>query len=685
MQCLLKPRARSVVFWAALLEGLLLCPPLMAGDSVEEYLDMPLEDLLSVEVTSVAKKKQRLSEVAAAVFVITQEDIRRSGVTSISEALRLAPGIQVGRIDANKWAISSRGFDTQFANKLLVLIDGRTVYAPSYSGVYWDVQDTLLEDIERIEVIRGPGATVWGANAVNGVINIITRQAGETQGGLLVAGAGDQERSFASLRYGVPLGDSAYGRAYLKYNDRDGSYSPSQRGDTGDDWQSLRGGFRSDGQATADDHWTLQGDAYDNDENQRLNLWRDPDDPANAPLAPFFLAANTPDRVKSSGWNLLGLWEHRFSERSHTKLQLYYDHTRRDEAFLTQTHDTLDIDMQHQFHPWPGHEVVWGLGYRHIEDDFANTFAVSFIPDRRSLDLGSAFLQDEIELLPRRLHLTLGSKFEHNAFTGYEVQPSARLVWMPSEQSTLWGAVSRAVRTPSRLEVGSSIVARIVPLPPTFTPVVLRAQGSDGFDAENLLAYEAGYRLQARENLSLDLALFYNDYDNLQTFEKTSPLPLSDIVFDNRLSAHSYGAELSVDWRPLEWWRLQANYSFLQVSDFLDHDSTNPDGINTISEESSPKHQLSIRSMMNLSKHLTLDLWAYYVDDLEKTSFSVDASVAAYTSLNLRLAWRPMPDLELSLVGQNLQDPRHPEFVGENLTPPSEVERSLYGQLRWDF
>ncbi|RDH85105.1 MAG: TonB-dependent receptor [endosymbiont of Escarpia spicata] len=660
---------------SSLLSAVLLSAPISAEESLESYLELDLEDLLSMEVTSVSKKKQRLNEVAAAVFVISQEDIRRSGVTSIPEALRLAPGIQVGRIDANKWAVSSRGFTGQFSNKLLVMIDGRSVYSPTFSGVYWDVQDTLLEDIDRIEVIRGPGAAVWGANAVNGVINIITRHAGETQGGLLVAGAGNEERSFASLRYGAEVASDTHARFYLKYNDRDQSYASDLYGDAGDDWQSLRGGFRVDGQLTEVDSWSLQGDLYDADENQKVNFWMDPSDPANAVFAPTFLAANRPDKVDSSGWNLLGKWSHQLSEQASTALQLYYDHTERSEGFLNQRHDTLDLDFQHQFRAFGGHDIIWGLGYRHVEEAFDNTYMVAIHPN--SLNLYSAFVQDEIELLPQTLRLTLGSKFEHNDFTGYEVQPNARLAWLPDDRSTLWGSVSRAVRTPSSVEYDSLNIAFIVPLPPPFPPAEIHAIGNEAFESEVLLAYETGYRIQPRENLSFDLALFYNDYDNIQNFQSLDPLnPLADLQYDNNISAHSYGMELAVDWRALEWWRLQSNYSFIEVSDFTG-------GI--LGSGGSPKYQLSLRSMMDLSNNVSLDLWAYYVDELKSPASTVDIPVGEYTSLNARLAWRPQKNLELSLVGQNLLDNHHPEFTGEYLLIQTEVERSAYGLVRVNF
>ena len=679
----------SQLLLPAVLSFALLVGPVSADTPVESYLDLDLEDLLSLEVTSVSKKKQRLSEAAAAVFVITQEDIRRSGVTSIPEALRLAPGLDVAKLDSNKWAISSRGFNSQFANKLLVLIDGRSVYTPTYSGVYWDIQDTVLEDIDRIEVIRGPGAALWGANAVNGVINIITKKASETQGGLLVAGAGNEEKGFASLRYGKELGDQTYGRAYVKYNDRGSSYAPLLHDDAGDDWQALRAGFRLDGALSESSQWTFQGDIYETDENQLVRgLILDPTDLANIPLDPVSLIPlnHVPDNFDASGWNLLGRWEHRISERSATTLQVYYDHTERDEIALGQTHDTLDIDFQHELSPFEPHDIVWGLGYRRISDDFDNTFAVSLIPSSRTIHLYSAFIQDEIELMPDTLRFTLGSKFEHNDYTGFEVQPNARLLWLPREGHTLWTAVSRAVRTPSRIEENAVILAGIIPpppeAPPGTPPVVLTVNGNEDFDSEDLLAIELGYRLQAAENLSLDLALFHNRYRKLQTLGFTSSIPPS-FIFDNRGEAVSRGLELVMDWRPKEWWRLQANYSYIDISTSVENASDEAPSTSVL--DFTPKHQASVRSAMDLSNDWSLDLWAYHVAKLDAGGFGATSSVPAYTSLNARLAWRPRKEVELSLVGQNLLDKRHPEFIGESFVTETEVERSIYGQVRWDF
>jgi len=659
--------------------------PSSAKASSDNYFDLNLTDLLSVEVTSVAKKKQKLNEVAAAVFVISQQDIQRSGVTSIPEALRMAPGVQVAKMDANKWAITSRGFNSQITNKLLVLIDGRSVYTPSFSGVYWDAQDTVLDDIERIEVIRGSGASVWGANAVNGVINIITKNANDTQGGLVVAGAGNEEKAFVSLRYGAMLNEETTARVYVKYNDRDSSYSVDLNNDH-DNWKSLRSGFRIDSKLNEIDSLTVQGDIYDNDENQAINLWVDPSDPAKAIYAPFYHLDNIPSKITSNGWNLLSRWEHQFSEQSNSTLQVYYDHTERSEAFVEQKIDTFDIDFQHSFQATQAHGIIWGLGFRHIKDDFNNTYVVSLSPDSSKQSLYSAFAQDEITLLPDTLKLTLGVKFEHNDYTGQELQPSARLAWLVNDRSTLWAAVSKAVRTPSRVERTGQAVGFIVPLPPTYTTTVeILTIGNKDFKSEELRAIELGYRFKPQENLSFDLALFHNNYDNLQSFEKFTASPLSSNQFSNNLSATSYGVELATEWRPLEWWRLQSNYSYIKVSSHFDTGFLSSTPSDLVAEGSGPKHQFSVRSMMDLSHDISFDTWVYYVDRLKRTSMSYDIVTPSYTSANIKLAWQASNDLELSLVGQNLLDSHHSEFIAENLQVPTEVERSIYAKIKLKF
>ena len=674
-----------------------------ASDSLDNYLSLDLQELLSLEVTSVAKKKQRLSDSAAAIYVITNEDIRRSGVTSIPEALRLAPGIQVARIDSNKWAISSRGFNGQFANKLLVLVDGRSVYTSTFSGVYWEVQDVLLEDIDRIEVIRGPGATIWGANAVNGVINIITRTADRTQGTLAQLGAGNEEKAQLSLRRGFEFGGEHYGRLYAKFNRRDSSYSPDLDRASGDDWEKSQIGFRFDMVLDSNDSLTLQGDAYRADENQTLrNYYLDPLDPANHPPDPRhpFTIPYLEDAFESSGYNLLMRWDRERGDSS-THLQVYADHAERDEGVVYQRVDTLDIDFSQNRALGGRHELVWGFGYRHIDDDFENTYRTILHKDPEYLELYNLFVQDEYAL-SERISLTAGVKWEHNEVTGMETQPSLRLLWTPDDTQNWWAAVSRAVHTPSRLESASSIGAYLLPPDPADPnyplPTLLRVEGNPDIESETVDAFELGYRVRPDENMSLDVALFSNRYDDLMTFEALSfqsfPVPdpnnpgqyiylPTSMTYGNKREATSQGLELNLDWQAKENWRLKFSYSWLEIDASVDDDSTDEFG-NKVIEGSAPRYQWSLRSQHNIRPDLSMDLWIYRVDDLALSGYSRPRTIPAYTSFNLRLAWR-RDNLEMSLAGFNLLHDRHPEFAGENILVLTEVERSLLATLRWDF
>jgi iron complex outermembrane recepter protein len=662
---------------------------------------MSLEDLMSVEVTSVSKKAEKLSDAAAAVFVITQEDIRRCGVTSIPEVLRMVPGLQVARIDANKWAISSRGFNGRYANKLLVLMDGRTVYTPYFSGVYWDVQDTLLEDIERIEVIRGPGATLWGANAVNGVINVITKKAGDTQGGLVYGGSGTEEKVLGGARFGAKLGEDASYRIYAKYFKRD-EFSPTSDmippshkaiqgiacrqcharfidgSSNAPDWEVLRGGVRLDWERSSRDSLTLQGDIYSGTTGESSTV---------ASLE-FPFARPIISECGTRGGNILARLNHSFSESSDMVLQVYYDRTDRDEMSSEEIRDTVDIDFQHRFIVSERQEILWGMGYRYTRDDFTDSFTYSLDPESRGDQLFSSFLQNEITLIPSRVRLTLGSKFEHNDYTGFEVQPDARLQWIPHERHTVWAAISRAVRTPSRAEHNIRIASKVLP-PGTSgpLPVLLAFFGNENFDSEELLAYEVGYRVCPMDRLSLDVAAFYNVYDNLRIGElgapvlEVSPSPahiLQPIDGTNNNEAETYGVELAIDWRAANWWRLQAAYTFLKMhTQFLGEGRE----IHFLGDESglSPQNQVSVRSLLDLPGNLEFDLWLRYVDNLP----SID--VDSYITLDVRLGWKPRQNLELSLVGQNLFDSQHLEFKPELNSSITEVPYSFYAKATWSF
>ncbi|WP_158516074.1 TonB-dependent receptor plug domain-containing protein [Syntrophotalea acetylenivorans] len=651
--------------------------------SEADLMALSLEELTRLEVTSVSRKSQKVSEAAAAVFVITQQDIRRSGVTSIPEALRMAPGLTVARIDGSKWAISSRGFNGRFANKLLVLIDGRSVYSQLFSGVYWDVQDTLLDDVERIEVIRGPGATLWGANAVNGVINVITKKARDTQGTLLKAGYGTEEEGFAALRYGGKAGDRSYYRAFVKYFNRDhlDSYGG---GSANDDWNAFRGGFRLDVTPGHRDEFTLQGEVYSGTEGQQdqIYVWD-----------PLLNYQSTPvSDTKFSGGHLLARWQRQLNETDDFVLQAYFDHSYRDEeVLLKETRDIFDIDFQHRFDLGKRHELFWGLGYRLTTDDLESAEIVMVEDEARSDQLFSFFFQDEMTLLPDKLRLLVGSKFEHNDYTGFEYQPNARLIWTPNSRQSLWGSVSRAVRTPSRLEDSGDIFYRLIPpMGGNPFPTKLVVYGQDSYESEKSLSYELGYRYLPGGGFSIDTALFYTDYWDHRSGEALDPFPVGTFPFydywlagyaeDNKLEAKNWGLEMSVDWRVRDWWRLQGNYTLLKVNLGAESGSSD-DFSDLVYEDSSPQQQWSLRSSFDLGRNWELDLWLRYVDRITVTYTEIDD----YYGLDMRLAWQPTEGVELALIGQNLLESNHQEFQTEMGTIPTAVPRGFYGQVKWQF
>ena len=644
---------------------------------------LSIEELMAIEVTTVSRKPEKLAGAAAAIFALTREDLRRSGATSIPEALRLVPGLQVARFDANKWALTSRGFNNLFANKLLVLIDGRSVYTPMFSGVFWESQDVLQEDIERIEIIRGPGATLWGANAVNGIINILTQKASDTQGGLLSWGMGSEERFFGNVRYGGRLGPGYY-RVYGKYFARDDlvyrddfTSAPGTR--AADGWDMLRAGFRADWDLSDRTALMLQGDAFAGTTGQLLEI---------ASLEPPHKRFLEMD-ARMSGGHLQGRWERTFSDDTHLALQLYYDHTARDDSLLvTGFYENYDIDFQHRL-KGGRHEIVWGAGYRLTHDEIEDTFTARFARGKRNFHLFSAFVQDDFDLSPELLRLTLGSKFEHHTFTGWEIQPNARLRWTPHPRHAIWGAVARAVRTPARGDHDMQFIREIVPPGALYAdspPVLIVPQGSPDFESEVVRAIELGYRVQPAEPLFVDLATFYNFYDRLTTYEpgepenKTSPIPhvILPIVQDNKLGGNTRGAEVAADWRVSDGWRMRAGYTYLKMNLEIDPDSQSEASENAADE--SPRHQFLLNSFLDLPGALELDLSARYVDELP------GQDIDHYYNLDARLGWRPRHDLALSIAGQNLLDRRHSEFRGVAIPiVATEVERGLYGKMTWTF
>ncbi len=663
---------------------------LMASEDVTDDLTaLSLEELMEIKVFSVAKKPQKLSETAAAIFVITAEDLRRSGVTSIPEALRMVPGLQVSRLNSNRWAVTSRGFNGRYSNKLLVLIDGRSVYTPLFSGVFWETRDTLLEDIDRIEVIRGPGASLWGANAVNGVINIITKTAKDTQGTLLNGGVGTEEQGFVSFRHGGKMGDKGHWRFYGKYFNRDSTVFPS--GEDGfDDWDMFRAGFRADFEPSGKDTLTLSGDIHNGDVGSQFDL---------TSLVPPYSQTVKVDTLVSGGY-LLGRWAHEVSESSDTVFQFFYDRTYRSNIVADTVEETIDLDFQHRFRLLGRHEVSWGIGYRYNR---VGLDRLTFQEGKPEDHILSGFVQGEFGLLRDQLGLVLGSKFEQNEFTGFEVQPTAKMIWEVAERNTIWTSVSRAVRTPSFAETGIRQDAGVIEPGEIFplSPLVLVSfLGNRDFKSEELTAFEFGFRTQPVDRISLDLAGFYNIYDNLRTVEFMAPyvaegpgLPYIVIPLQagNKMDGETYGVELAASLSLFDWWVLKGSYTFLQMQLHLDEDSTDAEGVGMApgranltaesAEGDSPHHQVSVRSSMDLPHSLEVDLWLRYVDGLPSQA------IPGYASMDVRLGWSPVEGLELSVVGQNLLDPQRTEYIPEAYVPTSalEVQRGVYGKVTWQF
>jgi iron complex outermembrane recepter protein len=627
-----------------------------AAKDESSLMDMDLDALATVTITSVSKKEQRLADTAAAVTVLSNDDILRSGATSLPEALRLVPGLNVAQIDASTWAVSSRGFNGQFANKLLVMIDGRSVYTPLFSGVYWDVQNVLLEDVDRIEVIRGPGATVWGANAVNGVINVVTKSAKDTQGGLVYGGTGTEKTAMFGARYGAKVSDNTFLRVYAKYDQMDDTQLATGR-DAADEWFIGQAGFRLD-YDNEKNHGTWQGDIYDGGQ----------------------LAS---DGYDVFGANTLGRWSHRLSDTSGVEVQAYYDRVERVDSFFDTARDTFDVTAEHTFALGKRNNVIWGVGYRfsHLETEGAspNPAFASVVDESFNTDLASAFVQDDFTVIENKLILTAGTKLEHNDFTGVEVQPSGRLTYKPAENQTIWGSVARAVRTPSEVEGRDFVRIGLGFVPPNIVPTLV---GNDEVNSEELIAYELGYRIQPTKRLSVDVAAFYNDYDRLITVVgggapfpiAGTPLLAAPQTFVNELEGESYGGEASVTYQPLDNVRITAGYQLLWLQLHRQRPGVEEDG-----EGGSPRNQALLRVAYDITKQLQFDVTARYVENLPSSG------IHSYIDADARLAWNATKNLQIALVGQNLLDSQHPEYPAGFGGAPNEIERAGYLKLTYKF
>jgi iron complex outermembrane recepter protein len=629
---------------------------------------LSLEQLANVEVTTASKEPVTVARTPAAVYVLTSEDIRRSGATSIPEALRLVPGVEVARIDSNKWSLGMRGFTGRLSRSVLVLIDGRSVYTPLFAGVYWEVQDTLLEDVDRIEVIRGPGGTIWGANAVNGVINIVTKNSKDTHGMVVSAGGGSVDQGLVNFRLGSGNKSVDY-RIYGKGFFRGSEFHPDGR--EFDDWRMGQGGFRTDWSLHQRDTLTIQGDLYEGVAGQRVGIT------SYSPPATI----NVEQNAKLAGGNLLGRWRRDLTTGSDIQVQAYYDRTNREDVNLAEARNTFDVDLLHHFALPRGQDFIWGLGTRFSMGDATQVVpTVVITPNQFTEQLYSAFVQDEIPIVQNRLSLMIGSKFLHNNYSGFDIQPSARLLWTPRQQHSLWAAVTRAVRTPSRVEEDLQLTALFTSTPPVF----FRLATDRDFTSERLVSYETGYRGLLRPYLYLDVAAFYNHYDHLLSiepgtpFSETAPSPTHQVIpflFRNGLLGDTSGVEFASEWTPIRSWRLKGSYSYLNLELRRSAGSLDPSTVSS-TENSSPRHQVVIQSFLQLPKNLDLDLTYRYVSALPAQS------VRSYSTGDVRFGWHIGEGVEISVAGQNLFQPHHTEYGGD---PGGLVgiKRSAYTKITW--
>ena len=642
-----------------------------------DLTNQSLEDLMNIEVNSASKKEEKLSRTASAIFVITQDDIRNSGATNIQDLLRMVPGLDVAQINGSTWAVSARGFNDQFADNLLVLIDGRTVYSPLFSGVFWDAQNVPLEEIDRIEVIRGPGATVWGANAVNGVINITTKSAADTQGGLVTGVGGNQDHGMGMAQYGGKIGNSTSYRIFSNYSNL--NHLPDASGQNGEDgWQNYRGGFRVDSNLTAKDSITIEGDTELGNEGERVES-----------IASISPPVNQLENLRQtfSGWDVVGRWNHTDSPRSEMSLQMYFDRTSRDDSTAGEADVTFDVDFHHHFKWGSRQDFVWGLGYRVTSDHTKSTLRSSFVPVNLSYQSFNSFVQDEIAVSPNWVYLTPGAKFEHNHFGGFDFQPSAHITWIVNDHNMLWADISRAVRTPSRAVETFRLNSEVLPNPEG-PPILVSEFGNPQQENEGLVAMEAGYRVEPAANISLDLTAFYDRHSQLQSIEpgvpylETDPSPLHLVVplyLRNMLYGEAHGLEAAVKWKANSRWTLSPGYSFLAMHLHRYAGSIDPSSVAS-DEGGSPTHEAQLRSHLELPGRWQWDASAYFVDRLPFQG------VPSYTRLDTGLTWKAREHLSISFIGQNLLRDHHLEFNGlDQLIQSSLIKRSVFARFAWQF
>jgi iron complex outermembrane receptor protein len=612
------------------------------GTSVKALKQLSIEELMDLEVTTVSRKKERWWSAPAGIDVVTGEDIRRSGVQNLPDALRLASGVHVAQSSARSWAISLRGMNVLAANKISVVMDGRSLYTPFFSGVLWNAQDTLLEDIDRIEVVRGPVGALWGSYAVNGFIQILTKPAIDTQGWLVSAGAGTEDPGFIAVRYGGKIGsDTAY-RAYAKYFQTDWTYLPSG-GHAQPATDFFQTGFRIDSERQADTTITLQGDFHTNKD----------------------LPLDDHVQTNSTGANLLGRWRRTFASDSDLQVTAYYDHTYWTIPLnFEERRDTVSLAAKYRF-PVGRHDLLLGTDAFVSWDKVGNIGFAKLLPAKRTTNVFSAYVQDTITILPERTALTLGVKGEHNSFSGYEYQPSARLAWTPSLLTTIWSAMSRAIRTPVRIDHDLFIGL----------PGLTIVDATDQFKTEEALAYELGVRHQFNPTLTVDVSAFSYHYDNIRSTEPAGATP-RPLTFKNSLNARSDGAELTVMYQPIPRLLFKGSYRYLYLE--FSKDVGSGDTSNGRAEGNDPKHLATLGIRADLPANLEFDAF------LRHASALPNPATPAYTALDLRLGWKPSTQWELSLSARNLLDRQHRELITTN-SLNEEVHRSCMVKATWRY
>lgn len=647
-------------------------------DTQNTLKGLSLEQLSEIEVTTPNREPQEAFRTPSAIYVITNEEILRSGATSIPEALRLAPGVEVARIDSDKWSIGIRGFGSRLSRSVLVLIDGRTVYTTLFDGTYWEVQNVMLEDVDRIEVIRGPGGTIWGPNAVNGVINIITKKAKDTRGALVSAGGGNTDQGFGNVRYGGSDGANLNYRAYGQWFTRGPEYHSDGR--NFDDWRAVQGGFRGDWDRDPNDTFSLQGDIYDEIAGESVV--------ATSYAKPYQQVID--GNAFLSGGNVMLRWWRNQGEGKNFELQTYYDRTNRKEPNLEDIRDTYDLDFTQHWRFFRRNAVTWGLGARFAHaDDPIIVSGLQFLPIQRTDRLLSAFLQDEIGLISNRLSLTIGSKFLNTNFTSFAPEPSARLLWTPGKRTSFWAAATHAVRTPSDAEENFYLLG-LVGITKTGEPFFARFNPNPNFHAEEMNGYELGFRQLITKSVYLDVTSFYNHYNNLFSediigapYSEPIPAPphlLLPADFGNGLMGNTKGFEIAPEWRPSKIWRLHGSYSYLHMNlERAPHslDVGTAPGI----MGSSPGHQVMAQSLLDMSKSLQFDADFRYVSSLP------GQMVPSYSTADGRFAWQVSREFALSVVGRNLLQPYHYEYGSDPSASGTVqlvgIKRSAYVELTW--